>query len=131
MIGPWRTGRQMALISRPHLINSTVYHKLYHRCTTGDITVCDTTSITRQVKSWLYSDLLEKQEKNALHRNIEDGGLGLQNIEIQALLFLIEDIKITETQDDNPPSLIPLRIELSSKLIYLVQTLPAPAHQSI
>ena len=80
VIGPWRTGRHMALTSRPHLINSTVYSKLYHRCTTGDLRVCDTTSITKQVKSWLYSDLLEKPEVIALHRNIEDGGLGLQNI---------------------------------------------------
>ena len=32
--------------------------------TTGDLRVCDTTSITRQVKSWLYSDLLEKNREN-------------------------------------------------------------------
>ena len=185
IIGPWRTGRHMALTSRPHLINSTVLSKIYHRCTTGDLRVCDTTNITKQVKSWLYSDLLERPQIIAQHRNTEDGGLGLQNIETRALSFLIssfletsinrnfqhnlyheallryyvldetipkpdippyfrgnffptirrlhssilgiknitvkmiyrfliEDITMTETQDDSPRSLIPLRVELAS-----------------
>ena len=79
----------MALTMRPHLINSTAFSKLFHRCTTGDLRVCDTMAITKQVKSWLYADMLEKPELLALHRNVEDGGLGLHNVEIRALAFLI------------------------------------------
>ena len=89
VVGPWRAGRHMALTMRPHLINSTAFSKLFHRCTTGDLRVCDTMAITKQVKSWLYADMLEKPELLALHRNVEDGGLGLHNVELRALAFLI------------------------------------------
>ena len=89
VVGPWRTGRHMALTMRPHLINSTAFSKLFHRCSTMDLRVCDVTAITKQVKSWLYSDMLEKPEHLTLYRNVEDGGLGLHNVEIRALAFLI------------------------------------------
>ena len=89
VVGPWRAGRHMALTMRPHLINSTAYSKLFHRCTTGDLRVCDTTAISKQVKSWLYADMLEKPESLALHRNVGEGGLGLHNVELRALAFLI------------------------------------------
>ena len=88
-VGPWRAGRHMELTMRPHLINSTVYSKMYHRCTTGDLRVGDIVSITKQVKSWLYADLLEKPSKLALHRNVDQGGLGLLCVQRRALAFLI------------------------------------------
>ena len=88
-VGPWRAGRHMELTMRPHLINSTVFSKMYHRCTTGDLRVGDIVAVTKQVKAWLYADLLEKPSQLALHRPVDQGGLGLLCVQRRALAFLI------------------------------------------
>ena len=88
-VGPWRAGRHMGLTMRPHLINSTVFSKMYHRCTTGDLRVGDINEVTKQVKAWLYADLLEKPSKLALHRQVDQGGLGLLCVQRRGLAFLI------------------------------------------
>ena len=88
-VGPWRAGRHMDLTMRPHLINSTVFSKMYHRCTTGDLRIGDINAVTKQVKAWLYADLLEKPSKIALHRPVEQGGLGLLCVQRRGLAFLI------------------------------------------
>ena len=96
-VGPWRAGRHMDLTMRPHLINSTVFSKMYHRCTTGDLRIGDINAVTKQVKAWLYADLLEKPSKIALHRPVEQGGLGLLCVQRRALAFLISSFLETAT----------------------------------
>ena len=88
-VGPWRAGRHMELNMRPHLINSTAFSKMYHRCTTVDLRVGDSKTITSLIKSWLYADMLEKPGILALHRQPVAGGLGLLCIQRRALAFLI------------------------------------------
>jgi hypothetical protein len=89
VVGPWRAGRHMELTMRPHLVNCIVYTKMFHRCSAMDLRVCDYTAISKQVKGWLYADLLEKPARLALHRGPADGGLGLHCVQLRALAFLI------------------------------------------
>jgi exonuclease III len=98
VVGPWRAGRHMALTMRPHLLNSTAFSKLYHRCTTGDLRVADSVAISKLAKSWLYADMLEKPEQLALHRDTRDGGLGLHRVDLRALAFLISSFLETAVQ---------------------------------
>ena len=57
-----------------------------HYC---DLRVGDIVAVTKQVKAWLYADLLEKPNKLALHRPVDQGGLGLLCVQRRALAFLI------------------------------------------
>ena len=41
------------------------------------------------MKSFIYTDLLEKPDELNLYRDIEDGGLGLMNIQVRAKAALI------------------------------------------
>jgi hypothetical protein len=99
VVGPWRAGRHMELTMRPHLVNCVVYTKMFHRCSTMDLRVGDYTAIAKQVKGWLYADLLEKPAQLALHRGPADGGLGLHCVRRRALAFLVCNFLQTACSD--------------------------------
>ena len=62
-----------------------VKFKLWHKCFTIDLRVGDINEISKQSKSWLYADLLEKPEELALYRETGCGGLGLLHVKLRAL----------------------------------------------
>ena len=66
-VGPWKSGKFMPLIMRPHSINTYVLSKVWYRCSTVNLRVTDCSSISSQIKSWLYQDLLQKPSELALH----------------------------------------------------------------
>ena len=89
IVGPWRGGRFMPLNLRPHSVNTYAISKLMYRCNTIDLRICDIKAFNKTAKSFLYADLLEKPDELTLYRCIEDGGLGLLNIQIRAKAALI------------------------------------------
>lgn len=50
----------------------------------------DFLKINSNIKSWLYSDMLEKPEELVMNRPRNKGGLGVQNVKIKALALLIK-----------------------------------------
>ena len=72
----------MALTMRPWSVNSYVLllSKVWFRCGTVDLRVCDIAAITSSVKSWLYADLLEKPAETVMGRPHSHGGLGVFSV---------------------------------------------------
>ena len=79
----------MPLNLRPHSINTYAFSKLMYRCNTIDLRICDIKAFNKTAKSFLYTDQLEKPDERTLYRCIEDGGLGLLNIQVRARAALI------------------------------------------
>ena len=67
-INPWRSGKFMALTMRPWSLNSYVLSKVWFRCGSVDLRLCDIAAINSSVKSWLYVDLLEKPAETVMCR---------------------------------------------------------------
>ena len=88
-IGPWKGGRFMPLNLRAHSVNCFAYSKLYYRCNVIDPRVEDVKYFTSQAKSFIYADMLEKPQEEALYRGVEEGGLGLFNIKQRAMAALL------------------------------------------
>ena len=89
VIGPWRGGRFMPLNLRSHSVNTYAISKLMYRCNTIDLRIGDIKVFNKVVKSFLYADLLEKPDELTLYRNIDNGELGLINIQTRARAALI------------------------------------------
>ena len=79
----------MPLISRPKSINTYCLSKVWFKTSSINLRVCDIAKITSNVKSWLFSDQLEKPEEIILHRPRKLGGLGLLHLPSKALSLLI------------------------------------------
>ena len=88
-IGPWRGGKFMPLISRPHSLNTYCLSKVWFKTSSVNLRMCDLSKISAFVKSWLFADQLEKPEEMVLHRPRTLGGLGLVHIQSKALSLLI------------------------------------------
>ena len=88
-IGAWKAGRFMPLNLRSHSVNCFAYSKLYYRCNVIGLRVEDVNYFSSQAKSFIYADLLEKPQVEALYRTIGDGGLGLYSIRERALAALM------------------------------------------
>ena len=88
-IGPWRAGRFMLLNLRPHSINTYAISKLMYRCNTIDLRIGDIKAFNKTIKSFLYANMIEKPDELTLHRNIDDGGLGLIHIQTRARAALL------------------------------------------
>ena len=88
-IGPWKGGRFMPMNLRAHSVNCFAYSKLYYRCNVIDPRIEDVKYFTSQAKSFIYADMLEKPQEEALYRGVMEGGLGLFNIKQRALAALI------------------------------------------
>ena len=89
--GSWKTGKFMPLTSRPHSVNTFCLSKVLFRCSSINLRVCDLTKIGSSVKSWLYSDQLEKPQELVLFKPRQVGGLGLISIQYKALSLLIRN----------------------------------------
>ena len=88
-IGPWKGGKFMPLVSRPHSINTYCLSKVWFRTSSINLRLCDLSKISAIVKSWLFADQLEKPEEFILHRPRKFGGLGLVHVQSKALSLLI------------------------------------------
>ena len=89
IIGPWKSGKFMPLSQRPWSINSYALPKIWFRCHSLELRAGDFDKIISNIKSWLYSDLLEKPEELALFRPKMVGGLGVQHVKYKAMAILI------------------------------------------
>ena len=79
----------MPLNLRSHSVNNYAFSKLMYRCNTIDLRIGNIKVFNKTAKSFIYVDLLEKPDELTLYRNIDDGGLGLINIQIRAKAALI------------------------------------------
>ena len=79
----------MPLNLRPHSVNTFAISKLMYRCNTIDLRIGDIKVFNKVVKSFLYADLIEKPDELTLYRDIDNGGLGLVNIQSRARASLI------------------------------------------
>ena len=89
VVGPWRGGKFMPLNNRPHSINNYCFSKVWFKCSTLNIRLCDKSKILSNVKQWLFADQLEKPKECVLYRPRNMGGLGLVHLDCKALSFLI------------------------------------------
>ena len=88
IIGSWRGGKFMPLINRPKSINLFCLSKLWYKCSTINLRVCDVNKISSNIKSWLFADQLEKPEAHVLFRSRMEGGLGLVSVQYKAQALL-------------------------------------------
>ena len=56
LIGSWQAGKFMPLIQRPWSINSYALSKVWFKCSSVDLRTQDSSSITSNIKTWLYAD---------------------------------------------------------------------------
>ena len=77
VIGPWKGGKFMPLSLRSHSLNTYCLSKLWFKCPSINLRVCDHEKITSNIKSWLFQDQLVKPEEFVLYRPRSQGGLGL------------------------------------------------------
>ena len=69
VIGSWKAGKFMPLSQRSHSINTYCLSKVWFRCSSINLRICDSAKITSNIKSWLFQDQLEKPEDFLLYRN--------------------------------------------------------------
>ena len=79
----------MSLTNRSHSLNTYCLSKVWFKCSSINLRVCDFTKITSNIKSWLLADQLEKPEEFILYLPRKLGGLGLFNVQFKALSLLI------------------------------------------
>ena len=88
-MGPWKAGRFMPLSQRAFSANCYALSKVWFKCSVVNLRVQDQLSITSQIKSWLYQDMLIKPSELVLYRGTELGGLGLINVNIRSMALLV------------------------------------------
>ena len=74
----------MLLNMRGWSLNKYCLSKAWFKTHSVDIRVQDVTKITSLVKSWLYDDMLLKPEELVMYRPSSYGGLGIQNVKLEA-----------------------------------------------
>ena len=79
IINGWKSGKFMDISFRPWSLNTFALTKVWFKCHTAALHVCDISSVTSKVKSWLFQDQLEKPAEMVLHR-IDMRGLGLHSV---------------------------------------------------
>ena len=90
IMGNWKGGKFMSLTQRPWSINTYAMPKIWFRCHCLELRAGDFSKINSSIKSWLYSDMLEKPEELVLFRPKSKGGLGVQNVKFKSLAILIK-----------------------------------------
>ena len=90
VLGAWRGGKFMSLSQRPWSLNTYALPKVWFRCHSLELRSGDISKLLSKMKSWLYSDQLEKPEEVVLYRSRENGGLGLHNVKYKAMAMLIK-----------------------------------------
>ena len=79
----------MPLNFRSHSVNTYAISKLMYKYNTVDLRIGDIKVFNKTAKAFIYTDLLEKPDELILYRDIEDGGLGMMNIQTRAKAALI------------------------------------------
>ena len=79
----------MPLTNRPHSLNMYCLSKVWFRCSSINLRVCDINKISSNIKSWLFADQLEKPGEHVLARPRKQGGLGLVNVQYKAMSLMI------------------------------------------
>ena len=105
-VGPWKAGRFMPLSQRSFSANCYALSKVWFKCSSVNLRVQDQNTITSQIKSWLYQDLLIKPSELVLYRSTENGGLGLLNVSIRSLALLIRSFLETSINPNFRHSLL-------------------------
>ena len=90
IMGSCRGGKFMPLIQRPWSVNACAMPKIWYRCNCMELQAGDILKINSNIKSWLYSDMLEKPEELVMNRPRNKEGLGVQNVKIKAQALLIK-----------------------------------------
>ena len=75
----------MGQCGRPFSVNTFCLSKIWFRTHTVDIREGDITTITSNVKQYIYQDMFYKPSEEMLFRPVQFGGLGLHNIRCKAL----------------------------------------------
>ena len=88
-IGPWKSGKFIAITNCPHSLNYYALSKIWFICNSINLRGEDIKFINSQAKQWLYKDLLESPSELVLYRQIGDGSLGLINVKYRAMALLI------------------------------------------
>ena len=94
-----KSGKFMPLSQRSHSINTYCLSKVWFKCPSIDLRICDLKKISANIKSWLFQDQLEKPEDFVLYRSRLNGGLGLVNVEVKALALRIKSFLETAVSD--------------------------------
>ena len=94
-VGPWKSGKFMPITIRPYSANTFALSKVWFKCNSINLRLCDITTINSQVKSWLYQDCFEKPSEITLYRDNQDGGLGLHHVRLRAQALLIRSFMET------------------------------------
>ena len=89
IVGGWKGGKFMPLTNRPHSLNTFCLSKVWFKCSSINLRICDFKKINSSIKSWLFADQLEKPEEHILTRSRKEGGLGLINVQCKAQSLII------------------------------------------
>ena len=87
--GSWKSGKFLALTSRPWSLNSFCLSKIWYRTACLEFKASDFDKIVSSMKSWLYQDCLLKPPEHVLYRDPKDGGLGLHHVKTRSKAILI------------------------------------------
>ena len=88
-VGPWKSGKFMPVTQRSYSANTYALSKVWFRCSSINLRVSDISAINKEVKSWLFQDMLQKPSELVLYRDTKDGGLGLFNVQIRSQALMI------------------------------------------
>ena len=89
LINSWKSGKFLPLTLRPWSINSFALSKVWFKCGSVDLRICDISAINSAIKSWLYADLLVKPAEAVMCRPASSGGLNVVSVKYKALATLI------------------------------------------
>ena len=70
-------------------MNTYCYSKILYKCASIPLRVSTIGCVTTQARAWLLQDCFEKPSALVLHRDGEQGGLGLYSVKFRALAMLI------------------------------------------
>ena len=87
-VNPWKAGKFMTLVERPHSANTYALSKIWFECCTIPLCVQTINTITSTIKSWLYQDCFKKPAELVLYRDTKNGSLGLHNVQYCSLALL-------------------------------------------
>ena len=99
ILGAWKGGKFMPLTQRPWSINTYALPKIWFRCHSLELRAGDISKINSCIKSWLYTDCLEKPEELVMHRPGYKGGLAVQHVKYKSLAILIRSFLETALEN--------------------------------
>jgi hypothetical protein len=105
LVGCWRAGKFMPLLSRPFSVNVYLLSKVWFTAGSVNLRAEDIRIISTLCRSWVTQDLLQKPSQVMLYRPAEDGGLGLMHLYSKSMATLITTFLQTAASPRFLPSL--------------------------